>query len=63
MKVPTDNELLAMTYGDEGDSIIMRMPDGTQVATGFTAEGHVPDSVKLPWLRRMYESHHQEKSE
>jgi hypothetical protein len=51
---PDDLQLRRMVYTDQGDSKIMRMPDGSERCTGYTAEsGSDPDEY-VAALRRLY---------
>ena len=52
--VPTNSDLRRMVFTDQGDSKIMRLPDGTQRMTGYTAEGP-PDENYERALRRIYD--------
>lgn len=57
MTDPTDIELASMVFMDPGDSYVMRMPDGTQRSTGFTAEGsYRDDAAYAARLRSLYDN-------
>lgn len=57
--MPTHDELRRMVYTDQGDSKIMRFPDGTERMTGYTAEAGMDDLERERYaarLRSMYEA-------
>jgi len=53
---PTDIELRRVTFMDPGDSYIMRLPDGSEEYTGFTAEGPRDESEYTATLRNIYDN-------
>lgn len=52
---PTDEDLRRMVFMDPGDSYVMRMPDGSEECTGYTAEGPRDEAEYAKRLRSIYD--------